>query len=134
MEDSTLFSPLTLREVSLRNRIVVSPMLTYCAEGGRLNDYHFVHYGRFATGGAGLVFIESTKVDPRGCSTPRDLGLWKDDFIAPFRRSRTSSRARARCRAYRSATRAAKPVAPCPGRDACRSNSPPAWIMASSGS
>ena len=86
MEAAGLFSPMRLREVVLRNRIVVSPMLTYCANGGHLNDYHFVHYGRFATGGAGLVFVESTKMDPRGCSTPRDLGLWKDEYIAPFRK------------------------------------------------
>ena len=79
-----LFSPCRIRDVELRNRIVLSPMLTYCASGGHVNDFHFMHYGKFAAGGAGLVFVESTKVDPRGCSTPSDLGLWKDDFIEPF--------------------------------------------------
>ncbi len=81
-----LFSPIKLRGITLRNRIVLAPMLTYAAKGGYANDTHLMHYGRFAAGGAGLVFLESTKVDPRGCSTPKDLGLWKDEFIGPLRR------------------------------------------------
>ncbi|HEX2826991.1 MAG TPA: NADH:flavin oxidoreductase/NADH oxidase [Burkholderiales bacterium] len=81
-----LFSPLAIRELTLRNRIVVSPMLTYCADGGHVNDFHLSHLGKFAAGGAGLVFMESTKIDPAGCSTPRDLGLWKDEFVAPMKR------------------------------------------------
>jgi len=84
--DAKLFTPLRIRSVTLKNRIVLSPMLQYCADNGHVNDWHLMHYGKFAAGGAGLVFVESTKVDPRGCSTPRDLGLWKDDFIAPFKR------------------------------------------------
>jgi 2,4-dienoyl-CoA reductase-like NADH-dependent reductase (Old Yellow Enzyme family) len=84
--DAKLFSPLELRDIRLRNRIVVSPMLTYCATNGHVNDFHLMHLGKFAAGGAGLVFMESTKVDPRGCTTPRDTGLWKDEFIAPLRR------------------------------------------------
>jgi 2,4-dienoyl-CoA reductase-like NADH-dependent reductase (Old Yellow Enzyme family) len=84
--DSQLFSPLQIRGIALKNRIVVSPMLQYCADNGHVNDWHLMHYGKFAAGGAGLVFVESTKVDPRGCSTPRDLGLWKDDFVAPLKR------------------------------------------------
>lgn len=83
---SELFSPLQIRGLTLKNRIVVSPMLQYCADNGHVNDWHLMHYGKFAAGGAGLVFVESTKVDPRGCSTPRDLGLWKDDFVAPLKR------------------------------------------------
>jgi 2,4-dienoyl-CoA reductase-like NADH-dependent reductase (Old Yellow Enzyme family) len=83
--DALLFSPLQIRELWLRNRIVLSPMLTYSADGGHLNDTHLVHLGKFAAGGTGLVFVESTKVDPRGCTTPRDLGLWKDDFIDRMR-------------------------------------------------
>ena len=79
--DSLLFSPLKLREVQLRNRVVVSPMLTYAAENGYARDLHALHYGKLAYGGAGLVIVESTKADPRGASTPRDLGIWKDDFI-----------------------------------------------------
>ncbi len=84
--ESMLFSPLDIRGLTLKNRIVVSPMLQYCADNGHVNDWHLMHYGKFGAGGAGLVFVGSTKVDPRGCSTPRDLGLWKDDFIAPLKR------------------------------------------------
>lgn len=85
---SRLFSPLKLRDLKLRNRIVISPMLMYQANNGYPTDFHLGHYGQFASGGAGLVFVESTKIDPRGCSTPRDLGLWKDDFVPHFRRIR----------------------------------------------
>src|SRR2546423_7668166 len=84
-----LFSPLQIREITLRNRIVVSPMLTYSADGGYVNGWHLAHLAQFAAGGAGLVFMESTKVDPAGCSTPRDTGLWKDDFIEPLKRITT---------------------------------------------
>jgi 2,4-dienoyl-CoA reductase-like NADH-dependent reductase (Old Yellow Enzyme family) len=83
--DTALFSPIRLRGVTLRNRIVVSPMLQYSATGGFVNDWHLAHLGKFAAGGAGLVFMESTKVEPRGCSTPKDAGLWKDDFIESLR-------------------------------------------------
>ena len=84
--ESLLFSPLTIRGLTLRNRIVLSPMLTYSATNGYTNDTHLAHLAKFAVGGAGLVFVESTKIDPRGCSTPRDLGLWKDEFIPGMRR------------------------------------------------
>ena len=84
--NALLFSPLTLRGLTLRNRIVLSPMLTYSATNGYTNDTHLAHLAKFAVGGAGLVFVESTKIDPRGCSTPRDLGLWKDEFIPGMRR------------------------------------------------
>ncbi|MCR0982738.1 oxidoreductase [Roseomonas populi] len=81
-----LFQPMALRGVTLRNRIVLSPMLTYAAERGHVTDWHLMHLGKFAAGGAGLVFMESTKVDPRGCTTPRDPGLWKDEFIPGLER------------------------------------------------
>ncbi len=81
-----LFTPRSLRGLTLRNRIVLSPMLTYAARHGFASDWHFTHLAKYAVGGVGLVFVESTKVDPAGCSTPNDLGLWKDDFIAPLRR------------------------------------------------
>jgi len=84
--ETLLFSPLTIRGLTLRNRIVLSPMLTYSATKGYTNDTHLAHLAKFAVGGAGLVFVESTKIDPRGCSTPRDLGLWKDEFIPGMRR------------------------------------------------
>jgi 2,4-dienoyl-CoA reductase-like NADH-dependent reductase (Old Yellow Enzyme family) len=84
--DCLLFSPLILRGLTLRNRIVLSPMLTYSATNGYTNDTHLAHLAKFAVGGAGLVMVESTKIDPRGCSTPRDLGLWKDEFVPGMRR------------------------------------------------
>lgn len=84
--DPLLFTPFQLRGLTLRNRIVVSPMLTYSAVNGFPVDFHSVHYGKLAMGGAGLVIVESTKVDHRGCTTPHDLGLWKDDFVAPLKK------------------------------------------------
>ena len=77
-----LFEPLQLREVSLRNRVVVSPMCQYSSEDGFANDWHFVHLGSRAVGGAGLVFTEATAVTPDGRISPQDLGIWKDDHVA----------------------------------------------------
>lgn len=79
--DSQLFTPIILRSVTIRNRIVLSPMLTFSATSGYAGDWHYTHYAKFATGGVGLVMLESTKVEARGCTTPRDLGLWDDKFI-----------------------------------------------------
>lgn len=84
--DSLLFTPMTLRGITLRNRIVLSPMLTYSATSGYAGDWHYSHYVKYATGGVGLVMLESTKPDPRGCTTPRDLGLWDDKFIPGLKR------------------------------------------------
>lgn len=81
-----LFTPLDLRGVHLKNRIVLSPMLTYSGRNGHLNDWHFMHIGKYAVSGVGLIFVESTKVDAAGCTTSADLGLWGDEFIAPFKR------------------------------------------------
>ncbi len=81
-----LFTPHTIRGVTFKNRIVLSPMLTYRARDGKVSDWHLVHLGKFATGGAGLVFMESTKVDARGCTTAADTGLWDDSFIEPLTR------------------------------------------------
>ncbi len=78
---SLLFTPMDLRSVRIRNRIVVAPMLTYAAQNGYVQDMHTVHYGKLAYGGAGLVMVESTKGDPCGASTPADLGIWKDEFL-----------------------------------------------------
>lgn len=81
-----LFEPLEIRGLTLKNRIVLAPMLTYAARNGHVSDWHLAHLGKFAIGGTGLVFMESTKVDPRGCTTSNDTGLWKDDFVAPLQR------------------------------------------------
>jgi 2,4-dienoyl-CoA reductase-like NADH-dependent reductase (Old Yellow Enzyme family) len=81
-----LFTPLKLRELTLRNRIAVSPMCQYSAEDGRANDWHLVHLGSRAVGGAGLVIFEATAVEPRGRISPGDLGLWEDAQIEPLAR------------------------------------------------
>lgn len=81
---SALFTPIVLRGVTLKNRIVVSPMSQYRARAGRANDWHLVHLGRFALGGAGLVMAEATAVEARGRRTHGDLGLWDDGQVAPL--------------------------------------------------
>lgn len=81
-----LFSQLKLRDIELRNRIVVSPMCQYSSEDGFANDWHLVHLGTRAVGGAALVMSEATAVEPRGRISPSDLGIWKDDHIEPLSR------------------------------------------------
>lgn len=81
-----LLTPLTIRGVTLRNRIAVSPMCQYCAVDGFADDWHLVHLGSRAVGGAALVMAEATGVTPEGRITPGDLGLWSDDHIAPLAR------------------------------------------------
>jgi len=81
-----LFEPLTLRSVTLRNRIGVSPMCQYSAKDGVPNDWHLVHLGARAVGGAGLVLTEATGVEARGRISPADLGLWDDGQVEPFAR------------------------------------------------
>jgi 2,4-dienoyl-CoA reductase-like NADH-dependent reductase (Old Yellow Enzyme family) len=84
--DAQLLSPLTLRGLTLRNRLAVSPMCQYSAVDGLPNDHHLVHLGRFAMGGFGLVVLESTAVVPEGRITPGDLGIWSDEQVAPLAR------------------------------------------------
>jgi 2,4-dienoyl-CoA reductase-like NADH-dependent reductase (Old Yellow Enzyme family) len=76
-----LFTPLEIRGLTLKNRVVVAPMHQYSAVNGFANDWHLMNAGRYAAGGAGLVIVESTKVDRGGCGTVGDLGLWDDAFI-----------------------------------------------------
>ena len=83
---ATLFDPLTLRGLTLRNRIGVSPMCQYSSTDGLATDWHFVHLGSFATGGAGLVMSEAAAVAPEGRISPHDLGLWDDAQIPMLRR------------------------------------------------
>jgi 2,4-dienoyl-CoA reductase-like NADH-dependent reductase (Old Yellow Enzyme family) len=85
-EPAHLFSPLALAGLTLPNRIAVSPMCEYSSEDGFANDWHLVHLGSRAVGGAGLVLTEATAVTPEGRISPRDLGLWKDEHIAPLSR------------------------------------------------
>src|ERR1700754_964603 len=86
MNDVLLFSPLAIRGVELRNRIVVPPMHQYSAVKGYPTDWHLMNAGKFAAGGAGLVVVESTKVERRGCGTLGDLGIWDDQFVEPLSR------------------------------------------------
>jgi 2,4-dienoyl-CoA reductase-like NADH-dependent reductase (Old Yellow Enzyme family) len=77
----SLFSPLTIRDVTFRNRIAVSPMCQYSSEDGFASDWHLVHLGSRAVGGAALVMTEAAAVEPRGRISPQDLGVWKDEHI-----------------------------------------------------
>ena len=86
MSPPLLFNPLKLREHTQKNRIVVAPKHQYAAVNGFPTDWHLMNAGRYAAGGAGLVILESTKIERRGCGTVGDLGLWDDAFIAPLRR------------------------------------------------
>src|SRR5450756_318660 len=81
-----LFEPLRIREITLRNRIMVSPMCQYSYEDGFSNDWHLVHLGSRAVGGAGVVMVEATAVEARGRITPQDLGIWKDEHIPNLQR------------------------------------------------
>jgi len=76
-----LFSPIQIKSLSFKNRIVISPMCQYSAEGGFANDWHLVHLGSRASGGAALIIQEATSVSPEGRISPADLGLWKDEQI-----------------------------------------------------
>ncbi|UYZ58265.1 NADH:flavin oxidoreductase/NADH oxidase [Hymenobacter latericus] len=81
-----LFSPLTLRGLTLKNRIAVSPMCQYSSLDGFSNDWHLVHLGSRAVGGAGLIIIEATAVSPEGRITPDDLGIWQDEHVPGLQR------------------------------------------------
>jgi 2,4-dienoyl-CoA reductase-like NADH-dependent reductase (Old Yellow Enzyme family) len=83
---AALFTPFTQRGVTLRNRIGVSPMCQYMAHDGHATDWHLVHLGGLATGGAGVVCVEATAVVPEGRISPHDLGLWDDAHIPALRR------------------------------------------------
>ncbi|RKH74780.1 NADH:flavin oxidoreductase/NADH oxidase [Corallococcus aberystwythensis] len=83
---SRLFTPLKLRDITMRNRVVVSPMCQYSSEDGFANEWHVVHLGSRAVGGAGLVLTEATAVEPEGRISPQDLGLWKDAHVEQLAR------------------------------------------------
>ncbi|MBL4744507.1 MAG: NADH:flavin oxidoreductase/NADH oxidase [Cycloclasticus sp.] len=86
-QKTLLFTPLTVRELVLSNRIMISPMCTYQAKlDGKAHDTHLVHYGQFAIGGAGLIMAEATAVEARGRISAGDLGLWSDEQVEPIKR------------------------------------------------
>lgn len=81
-----LFKPLKIKSIELKNRIVISPMCEYSSEDGFANDWHFVHLGSRAVGGAGLIITEATAISPEGRITPDDLGIWKDEHISELKK------------------------------------------------
>ena len=83
---SKLFEELKLRDVSFRNRIWISPMCQYSSENGFPTDWHLVHLGSRAVGGAGAVIVEATAVSPEGRISPGDSGIWLDDHVPAFKR------------------------------------------------
>ena len=83
---SHLFAPLRLRSTTIRNRVWVAPMCQYSAHDGVPNDWHLVHLGSFARGGAGLVLTEATAVSPEGRISPADTGIWNDEQVAAWTR------------------------------------------------
>src|SRR5437016_2195523 len=89
VSSAALVAPLTIRSVTFPNRIAVSPMCEYSSDDGFANDWHLVHLGSRAVGGAGLVMTEVSAVEARGRITYADLGLWKDDHIEYLRRITT---------------------------------------------
>ncbi|MWB96572.1 oxidoreductase [Flavobacterium sp. GA093] len=82
---SLLFTPLSIKKITLKNRIVISPMCQYSAIDGFANDWHLVHLGSRASGGAGLIIQEATAVSPEGRISPADLGLWNDEQIVKLK-------------------------------------------------
>ena len=86
MTKPLLFTPIKLRDVTLKNRVVIAPMATYAAVEGIAKDFHFAHWGRLVLGGAGLVFVEATAVTDQGRITNGDLGIWSSAHIPPLQR------------------------------------------------
>ena len=97
-----LFDPLRLRDVDVPNRIAVSPMCQYSSVDGFATDWHLVHLGSRAVGGAGLVLTEATAVLPEGRISPQDLGIWSDAHVEPLARI---VRRRVPCRSRRATPR-----------------------------
>jgi 2,4-dienoyl-CoA reductase-like NADH-dependent reductase (Old Yellow Enzyme family) len=86
---SHLFTPITFRELTARNRVFVSPMCQYSSEDGLPTDWHFVHLGSFAVGGVGMVVMEATSVSPEGRISPWDMGIWSDAHADAMKRITT---------------------------------------------
>lgn len=83
---SELFKPLKIKSIELKNRLVISPMCEYSSIDGFANDWHLVHLGSRAVGGAGLIITEAAAVSPEGRITPDDLGIWKDEHICELKK------------------------------------------------
>ncbi len=89
MTQSLLYSPLTIKGLTIPNRIVVSPMCQYSSKDGMANDWHLVHLGSRAVGGAGLIMTEAAAILPEGRISPDDLGIWDDKHIEPLKQINT---------------------------------------------
>lgn len=126
---SVLFSPLTIGNVELKNRIAVSPMCQYSSVDGFSSDWHLVHLGSRAVGGAGLVFTEAAAISPEGRITPGDLGIWSDEHIAGLKRITTFLRAQGAVAGIQlaHAGRKASHYRPWQGGKALEMNDPQAW-------
>lgn len=116
----SLFESLTLRGLTLTNRILVSPMCEYSSVDGLAGDWHLVHLGSRAVGGAAVVFTEATAVTPEGRISPQDLGLWDDQHIDGLARCVRFIHAQGRSAGIQLATRDARAA---PGGR----GSPPGW-------
>ena len=79
-----LFTPLDVRGLRLKNRVVISPMCQHAADDGHATPWHLVHLGKFALGGAALIFTESAAVHPEGRIGVDDLGIWADEHVGPL--------------------------------------------------
>lgn len=129
-----IFDELSIRDVTFRNRVVVSPMCQYSSTDGFANDWHLVHLGSRAVGGAALVFAEASAVLPEGRISPSDLGIWKDEqieFLARItefiREQKLSPEFKSRMRGERPARRVrGKALARFPSRKAAGLRSLPA--------
>jgi 2,4-dienoyl-CoA reductase-like NADH-dependent reductase (Old Yellow Enzyme family) len=86
MNKPLLFTPLKIRDITFKNRVVIAPMATYSAVDGIAQDFHFAHWGRLVLGGAGCVFVEATAVTDQGRITNGDLGIWSSAHVPPLKR------------------------------------------------
>jgi hypothetical protein len=117
---STLFSPLRVRAIEFPNRIFVSPMCQYSSDDGMPNDWHFVHLGSRAVGGAGMVCVEASGVTPEGRITPWDAGIWSEAHARAWKPIADFIRAQGSVPESSWPTPAARPRAPNPGKAANR--------------
>jgi NADPH2 dehydrogenase len=94
---SKLFTPITLKAMEVKNRIVMAPMAQYSTgRDGTAKEWHLVHYATRAVGGVGLIIMEATAVEPRGRITDHDLGIWSDEHVPGLKRIVDSNRTRSR--------------------------------------
>ncbi len=128
-----LFDPISIRKLTIRNRIGVSPMCEYSSEDGFANDWHLVHLGSRAIGGAGLVMTEATAISPEGRISPGDLGIWKDEHIPFLKRITTFIKGHGAVAGMQlaHAGRKASHEVPWKGGAALPVNDPRAWITVS---